>query len=106
MVSVALEKMIRNIKNFKPQYRKCAFSYFTRCAEQGFWGYLVKYYKHLNKQREAMLRYAEMIEQECPEAARKLREEYSPREEYVSGRRVKKARLGQQRRNNRTAPEM
>jgi len=37
MVSAALLKCIKNIKNFKEEYADRCFNYFTRCVEHSFW---------------------------------------------------------------------
>lgn len=106
MVSAALEKMIRNIKNFKQQYRKCAFSYFTRCAEQGFWAYLMKHYRNVNVKREAILRYAETVRRYSPDAARKIIEKYQVSEDFKEWHQgKKKARPDNKGETNRDAPE-
>ncbi len=48
MQSYALEKMIKNIKNYKQQYRDKCFAYFTRVAETAFIYQLKKHYKQVN----------------------------------------------------------
>lgn len=48
MASAALEKCIRNIKNYKAEHKANCFSYFTRCVECAFFEYLRKYYKQVN----------------------------------------------------------
>lgn len=53
MVSAALEKMIKNIKNYRPERGAKAFNYFTMCAEQAFWQFLKKHYGWINKRRMA-----------------------------------------------------
>ena len=66
MISAALEKCIKNIKNYKPQYADKCFAYFTRCVEQAFWGVLGKHYKHVNMVRQLTLEFADLIETSSP----------------------------------------
>ena len=62
MVSSALLKCIKNIKNFKKEYANKCFNYFTRCTEHAFWEVLGKHYKQMNLQRELTLQYADSIQ--------------------------------------------
>ena len=63
MVSAALEKLIRNIKNFKSRFRKSAFAWATRCAEQAFIAFLLKHYRFVNQKKAAL----ERMKSECGE---------------------------------------
>jgi hypothetical protein len=63
MVSAALEKSIRNIKNWKPERRASSFSYFTMCCEQAFLAFLIKHYRYVNQKRAAL----EAMKAECGE---------------------------------------
>lgn len=74
MVSAALEKCVRNIKNYKPQYKDRCFNYFTRAAEHAIWETLRKHYRHVNLVRKATLDFADELERTSPEAARRIRE--------------------------------
>ena len=69
MVSAALEKCIRNIKNYKPEYKDKCFNYFTRCTEQAIWGVLAKHYKHMNMVRQLTLDFADSLEPYAPQFA-------------------------------------
>lgn len=62
MISDALLKCIKNIKNFKPEFADKSFNYFTRCVEHSFFATLDKYYKHRNLIHELSLKYAEECE--------------------------------------------
>lgn len=59
MISEALLKCIKNIKNFKSEYSDKSFNYFTRCVEHAFFATLDKYYKHKNLIDELILEYSE-----------------------------------------------
>ena len=74
MESEALLKCIKNIKNFKKDYADKCFCYFTRCVEHSFWMTLAKHYKHINLQRDLILRYADKLEQTSPQAADAIRD--------------------------------
>lgn len=74
MVSAALEKCIKNIKNYKAQYKDRCFNYFVRCVETSFWGTLKKHYRQRNIQRQLALDYADSIEAVNPEVAQRIRE--------------------------------
>lgn len=74
MVSAALIKCIKNIKNYKPQYADKCFAYFTRCVEHAFWSVLGKYYKHINMVRELTLEFADQVEQYSPALAQQIRD--------------------------------
>lgn len=73
MISAALLKCIKNIKNFKAAYSSKCFNYFTRCTEHAFWEVLGKHYKQLNIQRELSLRYAEQLDNIDPHTAQLIR---------------------------------
>lgn len=74
MISAALEKCIKNIKNYKPQYADKCFSYFTRCTEQAFWVILYRHYKHMNMVRQLTLDFADLVESYSPDLAKKIRD--------------------------------
>lgn len=74
MISAALEKCIKNIKNYKKEYADKCFNYFTRCCEHSFWTTLGKYYKHMNNVRQLTLDFADIIETYSPELAQQLRD--------------------------------
>ena len=74
MVSAALEKAIKNIKNFKQQFADHCFNYFTRCIEHGMWGVLAKHYRHMNTQRKIVMDYVDRIEEVDPKAAQYIRD--------------------------------
>lgn len=59
MVSEAVLKCIKNIKNFKKEYADRCFNYFTRCCEHAIWTLLSKHYKHVNLIRELTLDFAD-----------------------------------------------
>ena len=48
MVSEAILKCIKNIKNYKKGYADRCFNYFTRCVEHSIWTTLSKHYRHMN----------------------------------------------------------
>ena len=48
MVSAALEKCVKNIKNYKAEYADRCFNYYTRCCEHAFWEMLKKHYRQMN----------------------------------------------------------
>lgn len=48
LVSAAMLKCVKNIKNYKHEYRDKCFNYFTRCVEHAFWEILDRHYKHVN----------------------------------------------------------
>lgn len=75
MVSAALEKLIKNIKNYNPKYRGSVFSYCTRCAEQGFLAYLIKHYRFINQKRAAAMEMAAKADAAgCTDLAERLNE--------------------------------
>ena len=74
MVSAALEKCVRNIRNYKKKYADRCFNYFTRASEHAIWEVLKKHYRHVNLVRRATLEFADMLEQTSPETARRIRE--------------------------------
>ena len=74
MVSAALEKCIKNIKNYKKEYADRCFNYFTRCSEQAFWMVLGKHYKYVNMIRQLTLDYADMLEPYSQSLAQQIRD--------------------------------
>lgn len=74
MISDAILKCIRNIKNYKPEYADCSFNYFTRCVEHSFWTTLGKHYKHMNNVRNISLDMADQLEELSPTLAKKIRD--------------------------------
>lgn len=53
MKQEAVLKMMKNLKNFKPEKGKL-FSYLTTCCWTAFVIHLAKYYNELNKKRELL----------------------------------------------------
>lgn len=74
MISDAVLKCIRNIKNYKREYADSAFNYYTRCVEHSFWATLGKHYKHMNNVRQYTLDFADSIEQFAPTLAKQIRD--------------------------------
>lgn len=74
MVGDAILKMIKNIKNYKPEFKSKCFNYFTRCAECSFWTTLGKHYQQVNMVRELTLEYANKIESINPLLAQQIRD--------------------------------
>lgn len=74
MCSAALLKCIKNIKNYKPQFKDKCFSYFTRCTEHAFWETLSKHYKQRNLVRDLSLEHADSIQQIDSKLAQKIRD--------------------------------
>ena len=74
MVSAALEKCIRNIKNYRTEYADRCFNYYTRCAEHAFWTYLARHYRHVNVVRSMALEFADKIESFAPAQAKQIRD--------------------------------
>lgn len=72
MSSAAMEKMIKNIKNWKPEYRDNTFNYFTTCCHQAFYGWLRRYYKWINQKREALKAAAQAARQASSEWGDKM----------------------------------
>lgn len=94
MVSAALEKCVRNIKNYKSEYADRCFNYFTRASEHAIWEVLKKHYRYVNLKRKATLEFADMLEETSPEAAKRIREsqikiEYT--KDKITYKKVKKA---------------
>lgn len=73
MVSAALEKAIKNIKNYKKEYASKCFNYWTRCVEHAFWQILGKHYRHMNTVRQMALDFADSIELYSPQLAQQIR---------------------------------
>lgn len=61
MVSCALIKCLKNVKNWSPDKGASSFNYFTRCCECAFWDCLKKHYRHVNLQREMALKAADVL---------------------------------------------
>ena len=74
MVSAALEKCIKNIKNYKKEYADKCFNYFTRCCEHAIWATLSKYYKNMNIIRQMSLDFADSLEAYAPQLAQQIRD--------------------------------
>ena len=74
MVSAALLKCVKNIKNYKKEKADSCFNYYTRCAEHAFWDVLGKHYKQMNIQRELTRQYADMLDQINTTEAKQLRD--------------------------------
>ena len=74
MVSAALEKAIKNIHNYKPQYKDKCFNYWTRCCEHSFWSTLGKHYKYMNMVRQMTLDFADTLEPYSPQMAQQIRD--------------------------------
>lgn len=52
MASAALEKMIRNIKNWDRSKAYGTFNYFTTCCHQAYYRWLSLHYRRINAARE------------------------------------------------------
>ena len=74
MVSAALLKCIKNIKNYKKEYADKSFNYFTRCVEHSFWETLSRHYRQANMVRQLTLDYADKVEQTNPDWAEQIRQ--------------------------------
>ena len=74
MVSAALEKAIKNIKNYKKEYADKCFNYWTRCVEHAFWSTLGKHYKYMNMVRQLTLDFADQLEPYLPQLAQQIRD--------------------------------
>ena len=74
MVSAALEKAIKNIKNYKKEYADKCFNYWTRCCEHSFWSTLGKHYKYMNMVRQLTLDFADTLEPYSPQLAQQIRD--------------------------------
>ena len=48
----AYVKIVKNLKNFKPEFGASAFKYFSRCAYFAFCETIMRYYKHKNMLEE------------------------------------------------------
>jgi len=75
MVSAAMEKCIRNIKNYKAEYADRCFNYYTRCVEHAIWTVLKKHYRAMNISRQMALDFADKIERYSPQLAKAIRED-------------------------------
>lgn len=74
MVSDAIMKMIKNIHNYKPEFKDKCFNYWTRCCEHSFWTTLGKHYKHMNMVRQMTLDFADQLEPYAPQLAQQIRD--------------------------------
>lgn len=74
MISEALLKCIRNIKNYNKKYADKCFNYYTRCVEHSFWATLGKHYKHINTMRQYTLDFADGVEPFAPALAKQIRD--------------------------------
>ena len=74
MVSNAVMKMIKNIKNYKKEYADKCFNYWTRCVEHAFWSTLGKHYKYMNMVRQLTLDFADTLEPYSPQLAQQIRD--------------------------------
>lgn len=70
LVSDALLKSIKNIKNFKIEYAEKAFGYFTRCIEQSFFKSLGRHYKQENIKRGQLEDYIDILKSTSPNEAK------------------------------------
>ena len=62
MIGDAVLKMIRNLRNFKEEKKNQSFSYCSCIAWTSFMDTLKKHYKHINRQRQMVLRLIEGLE--------------------------------------------
>lgn len=62
MIGDAVLKMCKNLKNFKEEKRNQTFSYCSCIAWTSFVDTLKKHYKHINRQRQMMIRLIEGLE--------------------------------------------
>ena len=62
MIGDAVLKMIRNLHNFKYEKRNQTFSYCSCIVWTSFIDTLKKHYKHINRQRQMVLRLIEGLE--------------------------------------------
>ena len=62
MIGDAVLKMIRNLHNFKEEKMNQSFSYCSCIAWTSFMDTLKKHYKHINRQRQMVLRLIEGFE--------------------------------------------
>lgn len=74
MVSAALLKCAKNIKNYKKERAASCFNYYTKCTEHAFWETLGKHYKHMNMVRQMTLDFADMLESYSPSLAKQIRD--------------------------------
>ena len=75
MQSYALFKCIKGISSYKPQYRKSAFSYFTRTVETAYFEYLRRHYRYINLKRVYAERKLDTLTKLNPTAAQRMRDE-------------------------------
>lgn len=62
LIGDAVLKMIRNLHNFKEENRNQSFSYCSCIAWTSFMDTLKRYYKHINRQRQMVLKLIEGLE--------------------------------------------
>ena len=87
MISFALYKCVKGLKNFRRQKNikeggKKAFSYFTVICNYAFLTELSKYYKRLNFTRTLTDEYISSVESAYPELGRKMREDMNKVQDY------------------------
>lgn len=87
MISFALYKCVKGLKNFRRQKNikeggKKAFSYFTVICHYAFFTELSKYYKRLNFTRTLTDEYISNVESAYPELGRKMREDMNKVQDY------------------------
>lgn len=74
MISHALLKCVKSIKNFKKERAASCFSYYTRCVETAIWAFLSNHYKQCNIQRALARDIADLLQETNPQAAQQLRD--------------------------------
>lgn len=74
MISAALEKCLKNVKNYNPKYRDRCFNYYTRCIEHAFYSVLGNHYKQINLKRQLMMESIEAIEKFRPNEAQWIKD--------------------------------
>ena len=74
MVSDAIMKMVKNIHNYRPEFKDRCFNYWTRCCEHSFWTTLGKHYKYMNMVRQMTLDFADSLEPYAPQLAQQIRD--------------------------------
>lgn len=59
MMMNAYVKIVKNLKNYNPEFGSSAFKYFSRCAYFAFCETIMRYYKHKNmiEELEAAVKY-------------------------------------------------
>ena len=76
MVSEAVLKCIKNLKNLKEERKGSFFNYLTRCCYCAFYYFLSRYYKHVNIRRELVRKAVDELELQtgCHGLAKKLKD--------------------------------